>query len=118
MTIEVHIDWKQETLLVGRLYTSERTSSTSFEYASEWIKRENAFAIDPTSLPLITGPHHASTLFGVFQDCGPDRWGRLLIERSARKKLLSRPLRQNLDYVLALEDHSRIGALRFSLDKK
>ncbi|HLB34760.1 MAG TPA: type II toxin-antitoxin system HipA family toxin [Chthoniobacterales bacterium] len=118
MTIEVYINWKKESLLVGRLYTSERNPSTSFEYASEWIQRSDAFAIDPTSLPLRTGPHHAASLFGVFQDCGPDRWGRLLIERAARKGLRSDPLRQDIDYVLALEDNSRIGALRFSLGKK
>ena len=117
MTLKVYIDWKKETLLVGRLHTSERSSATSFEYAPEWVGRPDTFAIDPTSLPLRIGPHHAPTLFRAFQDCGPDRWGGLLIERSARKGLLSAPLRQDIDYVLALEDNSRIGALRFSLDK-
>lgn len=117
MTTEVHIDWKRAVLRIGRLYTSERSSATSFEYASEWLERSDAFAIDPISLPLQRGVHHSSTLFGVFQDCGPGRWGRLLIERAARKRLLSCPVRQELDYVLALEDNSRIGALRFSLDQ-
>jgi serine/threonine-protein kinase HipA len=117
MTVEVYMDWKREALRVGRLYTSERSSATSFEYDSEWLERSNAFAIDPTSLPLQRGAHHSFVLFGVFQDCGPDRWGRLLIERAARKRLLARPVRQELDYVLALEDNSRIGALRFSLDQ-
>lgn len=117
MTIEVYIDWKKEVLLVGRLHTSDRNLATSFEYAPEWIQRADTFAIDPTSLPLRPGAHHASSLFGVFQDCGPDRWGRVLIERSVRKGLHSGPLRHDLDYVLALEDNSRIGALRFSRDK-
>ncbi|MBX9577357.1 MAG: type II toxin-antitoxin system HipA family toxin [Chthoniobacterales bacterium] len=117
MTVEVSIDWKKEVLPVGRLHTSERNSATSFEYASEWIKRSDAFAIDPTALPLRAGAHHASSLFGVFQDCGPDRWGRVLIERSVRKGMHPGPLRHDLDYVLALEDNSRVGALRFSHDK-
>lgn len=117
MTIQVHIDWKKEVFLVGQLHTSERSSATSFTYSPEWMRRSDAFALDPTALPLRTGPHYASSLFGVFQDCGPDRWGRLLIERSVRKGLHAEHLRHNLDYLLALEDNSRIGALRFSKEQ-
>jgi len=113
MSIEVYIDWKGESLFVGKLHTSERTPATSFEYSSEWLARPNAFPIDPTSLPLRAGPHHASMLFGAFADCGPDRWGRLLIKRSASKGILERMPRHDLDYALALDDASRIGALRF-----
>lgn len=113
MSIEVYIDWKGESLFVGKLHTSERTPATSFEYSSEWLARPNAFPIDPTSLPLRAGPHHASMLFGAFADCGPDRWGRLLIKRSASKGILERMPRHELDYALALDDASRIGALRF-----
>jgi len=47
------------------------------------------------------------------QDCGPDRWGRVLIERVVRKRLLDAKPYRDLDYVLALDDFSRIGALRF-----
>jgi serine/threonine-protein kinase HipA len=55
-------------------------------------------------------------LFGAFRDCGPDRWGRILVERAVRKKVLrSKPYR-DIDYVLALDDFSRIGALRFRTD--
>jgi len=109
MTVQVHLDWQGEPHLVGRLFTAEK--SVTFEYAPEWIKR--AFAIDPTSLPLRAGPQHSSTLFGVFSDCGPDRWGRVLIERAVRKGVLARKPYHDLDYVLALDDMSRIGALRF-----
>jgi serine/threonine-protein kinase HipA len=56
---------------------------------------------------------HSATLFGAMQDGGPDRWGRLLIERAVRKKLLSQKPYGEIDYVLALDDNSRIGALRF-----
>jgi serine/threonine-protein kinase HipA len=113
MSVEVHIDWRGEMLPVGVLYPAQRNAAVTFEYLAEWLQRDDAFAIDPTSLPLRTGLHHASELFGVFQDCGPDRWGRLLIERSLRKRVSARAPRHDLDYVLALEDGSRIGALRF-----
>lgn len=113
MKIEVHIAWVGETHLVGFLYGAERNPAVSFEYASGWLRRSDAFAIDPTALPLRPGLHHGGTLFGAFQDCGPDRWGRILIERAVRRGLLDRKPYQDLDYLLALDDTSRIGALRF-----
>jgi serine/threonine-protein kinase HipA len=113
MSVELHIEWEGETHLVGHLHIAEHSPAVSFEYAAEWLSRGDVFAIDPTSLPLRLGTHHGHTLFGAIHDCGPDRWGRMLIERAVRKHVLqSRPY-QNLDYVLALDDSSRIGALRF-----
>jgi serine/threonine-protein kinase HipA len=116
MSLEVHIDWKGQTHLVGRLHAAERGSSVSFEYETEWLQRADAFAIDPTSLPLQRGAHHGSTLFGAIHDCGPDRWGHILIERAVRKKVLAQKPYRDIDYVLALDDAARIGALRFRLD--
>lgn len=116
MSIEVHIDWDGGTHFVGRLHTAERSPAVSFEYAPEWLGRADAFAIDPTSLPLRPGAHHAPVLFGAMQDCGPDRWGRVLIERAVRKHVLARKPYQDLDYVLALDDSARVGALRFRAD--
>ena len=116
MSMEIHIEWEGETHLVGRLHTVERSAAVSFEYTAEWLGRAGAFAIDPTSLPLRAGPHHSASLFAAMQDCGPDRWGRMLIERAVRKHVLDRKPYQDLDYVLALDDASRIGALRFRTD--
>jgi serine/threonine-protein kinase HipA len=116
MSVEVHIDWDGKTLLVGYLRTTEHSPAVSFEYAAGWLNRGDPFAIDPTSLPIAPGSRHGGALFGAFHDCGPDRWGRVLIERAVRKHVLkSRPY-QDLDYVLALDDSSRIGALRFRTD--
>ncbi len=116
MSLEVHIDWKGQTQLVGRLHAAERGPSVSFEYALEWLQRADAFAIDPTSLPLQRGAHHGRTLFGAILDCGPDRWGRILIERAVRKKVLAQKPYRDIDYVLALDDAPRVGALRFRFD--
>src|SRR5208282_1619660 len=116
MSLEVHIDWNGQTHLVGRLHAAERGPSVSFEYALEWLQHEGAFAIDPTSLPLQRGVHHNKTLFGAIQDCGPDRWGRMLIERAVRKKVLAQKPYRDIDYVLALDDMPRVGALRFRSD--
>lgn len=113
MSIEVHIDWAGETHLAGRLFPAERGTTVSFEYARDWLLRPGSFALDPTSLPLRPGMQHSATLFGGIQDCGPDRWGRLLIERAVRKKVLPQKPFREVDYVVALDDQSRIGALRF-----
>jgi serine/threonine-protein kinase HipA len=116
MSWEVHIEWRGQTRFVGRLHAAERSPAISFEYAPEWLKRADAFAIDPSSLPLQAGAQHSGTLFGAMQDCGPDRWGRILIERAVRKKVLEQKPYRDLDYVLALDDASRLGALRFRLN--
>jgi len=117
MSWEVHIDWRDETHLVGRLHAAERGPAVSFEYVPEWLNREGAFAIDPTALPLRAGMQHGRSLFGAMLDCGPDRWGRLLIERAVRKKVLAQKPYRDFDYVLALDDSSRLGALRFRADQ-
>jgi serine/threonine-protein kinase HipA len=116
MSWEVHLDWQGQTWLVGRLHAAEQGPAVSFVYAPEWLQRAGAFPIDPTSLPLQTGPQHSPALFGALQDCGPDRWGRILIERAVRKGVLARQPYRDIDYVLALDDASRLGALRFRLD--
>ena len=113
MSVEVHVDWRGQTHLVGRLHAAERSPAVSFEYDAGWLAHPERFALDPVSLPLGRGMQHAPALFGVMADCGPDRWGRVLIERAVRKKELAQKPYRDLDYVLALDDASRIGALRF-----
>lgn len=113
MSIEVHIDWQGTTHLAGRLHTAERSSAVTFEYAREWLARDDSFPLDPTGLPLGPSPIHRAALFGAMQDCGPNRWGRILIERAVRKQVLDRKPYREIDYGLALDDTARIGALRF-----
>ena len=112
MSLEVHIDWRGATRLVGHLHTSDRGPAVTFAYDGGWLAREDRFAIDPTGLPLGTNPLHGASLFGAMQDCGPDRWGRVLIERAVRRQVLDRKPYREIDYVLALDDTARIGILR------
>ena len=53
MSVKVHIDWAGETRLVGHLYSAAHGPTVAFEYATEWVGRAAAFAMDPTSLPLL-----------------------------------------------------------------
>lgn len=87
---------------------------SAFRYSDEWLELDDAFALSPT-LPLSRQPVYASgsaadprpALPGVFSDCAPDGWGRRLILRDSTR----RP--SELDYLLAVNDSTRHGALRF-----
>jgi serine/threonine-protein kinase HipA len=113
---------------VGRLrYDLQgRRENAAFEYDAGWLGALAHFALGPT-LPLKTGPqfHHkakdGSVFHPVIADTEPDGWGRRVILRDHIKrrqesrrggKEEARPLNA-LDYLLAADDFSRVGALRF-----
>jgi serine/threonine-protein kinase HipA len=117
-TVEIYTDQGDETLLVGRFrYIAKRRGQSSvFEYADDWIDHPNAFALDPANLPLIRQPFYTnsekSALPGALRDTAPDRWGQRLIKRAFRKTGDDRTLSE-IDYLLAINDRTRIGALRY-----
>ncbi|ETW92657.1 MAG: hypothetical protein ETSY1_42690 [Candidatus Entotheonella factor] len=117
-TIEIYIDRDGDTHFVGRCrYVAKRRGQSSvFEYAKEWLDRPDAFAIDPANLPLQGGPVYTSSdksaLPGALRDTAPDRWGQQLIRRAFRKAGETRTLSE-IDYLLAITDQTRIGALRY-----
>ena len=114
--------------LVGRLRYDQQGARerAGFEYDSTWLAADDTFAIEP-GLPLVTGPQfHRKTRDGsVFHpaiaDTEPDGWGKRVIQRDHAKRrqearrlgetVESRPL-TGLDLLLAVDDVSRIGALR------
>ena len=105
--------------MVGRChFTSKRrdSQSSAFEYADEWLRRSDAFALDPANMPLSNGWTYTSgatsSLPGALRDTAPDRWGQRLIQRAFRKSGETRLLTE-IDYLLGLSDLTRIGALRF-----
>ncbi len=101
--------------------------SAAFEYSAAWLSSPDRFAIEP-SLPLVSGPQFhrksrdGSVFHGSIADTEPDGWGRRVILRDhakrrqqARKKgeqTENRPW-MGLDFLLAVDDFSRMGALRF-----
>ena len=116
--VEVHIDTADGTSIVGRFrYVNRRHNrSSAFEYADEWLRGTDAFAIDPENLPLRDGAFYTSSdksaLPGALRDAAPDRWGRQLIRRAFSKSGEKRTISE-IDYLLGVTDHARIGALRF-----
>lgn len=105
---------------VGWLFrdAGRRGELIRFEYDTAWLAGSRAFAIEPL-LPLHEGPFHAqdpSQPLGIFQDCSPDRWGKQLMDRreaiEAREQGRPRRALRAWDYLIGVDDGTRMGALR------
>jgi serine/threonine-protein kinase HipA len=94
----------------------------AFEYTAEWLASKDRFTIDPT-LQLVVGMqfHHRSRAGSIFHgavaDTEPDGWAKRVILRDHAKRRVARPARSlalnHLDFLLAVDDAARVGALRF-----
>jgi serine/threonine-protein kinase HipA len=87
---DICIDWDGQTLEVGKLYANDRSAAVTFEYSEEWLNRHHAFAIDPDGLPLGRGRFAMAGLPRALADTGPDRWGRVIIERAVHPEIRPR----------------------------
>ncbi len=109
---------------MGTLFvnSSKRDEHYSFEYSEEWLL-ETAFKypIDPDITMYGGRQFPSNNNFGVFADSCPDRWGRALINRRERieaDKEARKPRKlKESDYLLGVFDETRMGALRFKIDK-
>lgn len=115
-----------EPNFLGTLFVeSVRGNETySFEYDEQWLKSSSHYLhLDP-DLQLYAGrqyPTNGKNVFGLFADSSPDRWGRLLMRRreTILAKQENRKPRKLLDsdFLLGVYDETRMGAIRFKLDK-
>lgn len=104
--------------LVGRLALTKE-GLCAFEYSAEWIS--SGFSISPFELPLRSGvfvakPRPFDGGFGVFDDCLPDGWGLLILDRHLQRKGINPRMLSLLDR-LALVGSTGRGALEFRPDK-
>lgn len=122
----VYIDLDGSMKLVGRLWSHSRRGreSATFEYDRAWLGHPYRFALEP-ALKLGPGQFHTGAdrkLFGSIGDSAPDSWGRMLIRRNARQKARKsgsgKHSLSEIDYLLAVDDLSRMGALRFTLHEQ
>ena len=120
--IYVYCHMNDEDILVGYLWVNVKgqNETSTFQYVSSWVENPKSFSIDP-ALYLTTTPQYTDRpLFGVFTDCSPDRWGRLLMNRfeKTRAKEENRQPRRlnNVDFMMLVNDEARQGALRFKND--
>jgi len=125
--ILVFADWigLPSTLKVGTLRSEKSKGEEvfSFEYDDVWLSGGYAQVIDP-DLRLFGGPQYLNDdkpNFGLFLDSSPDRWGRMLMERweSITSRRTNQPKRRLLesDFLLGVNDETRMGALRFKLEE-
>ena len=92
-----------------------------FEYDASWLSAADRFEVSP-DLPLAVGhavrraPAREDSVFHhALADTEPDAWGRRVIARAHVKARASDPKRAALtafDYLTAVDDFSRVGALR------
>lgn len=108
-------------ILVGRLARNAGRAGDTvrFDYAPGWLDAPQAFELDH-DLPLVGGAHYAPAgadhLTGALLDCSPDRWGKMLMERreaiDAREQGRRIRTLRAWDFLLGVNDESRMGALR------
>lgn len=119
---------------VGTLHFEARgrRQNAAFEYDREWLDRADRFALEP-GLPLVAGLqfHKArgrddSVFHGAIADTEPDGWARRVIMRDhAKRRQAARaqghdetPVLTPIDFLLAVDDTNRVGALRFQDEER
>lgn len=125
-TISIKIG--NEARALGTMHYDQQGAreSAAFEYDPAWLGVGDRFAIEP-GLPLVGGPQFhrkvgdGSVFHAAVADTEPDGWGRRVIQRDHAKRrqearragdaVSTQPLNA-LDYLLAVDDVSRVGALR------
>lgn len=117
--VYAHWYWLDKPIYVGILsgHKGRGTVAFSFEYDKHWLEVYPNLLLDP-QLANYAGKQFPSDnqIFGVFQDTQPDTWGRTLMKRRAALQHESSFLSE-VDLLLGVYDKSRMGALRFKLDK-
>lgn len=111
-------------VLLGRLYVGviKQGETYSFEYDKEWLtNNEMSISLDPEIQPFVGRQFpNRKSIFGLFADASPDRWGRILMnkrERLLAEKEERKPKKlHDSDYLLGVYDETRMGGLRFKLD--
>ena len=103
---------------IGTLSKGDR-GSVSFAYKKDWLTHAHAFQLDP-ELDLFPGEFYpGGSNFGIFMDSCPDRWGQLLMRRreviaATEEDRTARNL-DPWDFLLGVQDCTRMGALRYSM---
>lgn len=126
--IEVYADFDfiKDILFVGELSFEYLRGSEiyGFQYSKEWLAQQNDIFLDNdiNNYPGMQYAKPGKDIFGCFSDALPDRWGRLLLTRREQIQAIdeNRPLRKlsSFDYLLGIDDFSRVGGFRFKIDRK
>ena len=95
--------------------------NSAIAYDQSWLSAPECFTVS-ADLQLASGYQthkaasaHDSVFHGALADTAPDAWGRRVIARDHARRRRSDPTLRaltELDYLLAVDDFSRVGALR------
>lgn len=98
-----------------------RRENSAFAYDEDWLASSERFNVS-ADLQLVAGHQthkaaslHDSVFHGAIADTAPDAWGRRVIARDHAKRRKGDPqlpALTEMDYLLAVDDFSRVGALR------
>ena len=109
--------------LVGQLrYVKQgQRENSSFAYDAGWLASARRFEVSP-DLPLVLAhqtrraPSKSDSVFHfAMADSAPDAWGRRVIARAHARERKRNPqlgALTEMDYLAAVDDFSRVGALR------
>lgn len=121
--VEIWIDWKG-LRRVGTLHPAagRGRERVSFTYHDDWLADENAFGLSP-HMPPGPGqfvPEAGQDMLAPLGDSSPDTWGRTVMRRYEGRMAEAQERRprtlQESDYLLGVNDETRLGALRYKLD--
>ena len=90
-----------------------------FEYSRQWLKQHGGILLsgDLINVPSLQHPRGNDNVFGFVKDSFPDRWGRLLLDRrerlTAQQEGRSKRMLTNYDYLIGIEDFTRMGGIRY-----
>ncbi len=125
--ILVYADWLEISgpKLIGVLaaHQGKGRKTFSFSYDEKWLETEKPFLFDP-NITWNKGQQFpiGKSDFGIFNDAMPDTWGRSLMKRREAQitKEENRTAKNlhDLDFLLGVNDESRMGGLRFKLQEK
>ena len=117
ITASLQPDDNERLVEVATLYSQvrRRTVTSTLRYTPAYLNAGAAYAIEP-ALPLTLAAQPLDAVLPrSWADAAPDRWGRMLIERRWRAGASGTGDRSHddRDYLLAVSDLTRQGALRF-----
>ena len=112
-------DWLDAPALVGTLSFEmlRGTASYGFSFDASWLKSHRSFTLSGDLMNYTGNQYKTGDIFGCLSDAMPDRWGKKLIDKRERIKA-ERENRipktfTDFDYLIQLDDLSRMGAFRF-----
>ncbi|HWA25052.1 MAG TPA: type II toxin-antitoxin system HipA family toxin [Lacunisphaera sp.] len=126
-TLQVYVG--NDERFVGTLHYDQvgAREHAAFVYGGAWLAAADSFALEP-NLPLVTGSQFhrkvadGSVFHAAIADTEPDGWGRRVILRdhAKRRQAAKRAGKEAgsiqlgaVDFLLAVDDSNRVGALRF-----